>query len=533
VIFLLYDYLKKIDFGYKIIILFSFITILTAIIELLFIYISIEIIMKPNESYLLALFSKSYYFAMLMLFLLGLTAYLFGIYNNFLIETIIARSSQFAANKLLKKYYDTSYVKILKYDPATLTRIITFDLARISVNFIGGFMNLISRVVTVCVVFFFIGMQSYMTLLVVVICSFVICILNNYFFQIKIINAAEKTSSASEATITYVTQITNAFKEILLNRLSNESIKSIINQIKKQTFNQKRLSQISVTSRLSIQYFSILIVASIIVFLNHQNLWNSDTRDIILQTLAILGLKAAPAVNQGVQNFNKIYGGSVYTKSYLKVISDLEEKRTNKYIDNIKLKGKFLYLEVGKIHSGMGLNIVKDIKLSPGKLNYIVGKSGSGKTTLIDSIGGLWGTYEGSKLGIIHYKSQNVFIGQKLLDNLCLGYKNRSLNKYQLEAIHELNLGYIFNSENINNRTLSGGEKQRIAIIDSLHKDANIFCFDEITSGLDHEMATKLINILRKISKKSLLIIITHSEELITKKDNILYVNKGTISDER
>ena len=57
---------------------------------------------------------------------------------------------------------------------------------------------------------------------------------------------------------------------------------------------------------------------------------------------------------------------------------------------------------------------------------------------------------------------------------------------------------------------LSGGQQQRVAIARALVKDAKIIIADEPTGNLDQENTVEVMNILKKISKTTLVLLVTH-----------------------
>ena len=58
---------------------------------------------------------------------------------------------------------------------------------------------------------------------------------------------------------------------------------------------------------------------------------------------------------------------------------------------------------------------------------------------------------------------------------------------------------------------VSGGQLQRIGIARSLYKQSEIYIFDESTSALDDQAEKKMINLIKKISKKKPVIIVSHN----------------------
>ena len=69
---------------------------------------------------------------------------------------------------------------------------------------------------------------------------------------------------------------------------------------------------------------------------------------------------------------------------------------------------------------------------------------------------------------------------------------------------------------------MSGGQLQRIGIARALYKDAKVLFLDEVTSSLDEETEKKIFELIKKLSSKVTIIMITHKKKLADKCDNII-----------
>ncbi len=167
----------------------------------------------------------------------------------------------------------------------------------------------------------------------------------------------------------------------------------------------------------------------------------------------------------------------------------------------------------------------------------ILGPSGSGKTTLLNIIGGLdkydagdlvinekstkkfkdkdWDSYRNHRVGFV-FQSYNLIPHQTVLQNVCLaltlsGISKRESIKRAKKALHDVGLG-----EHIDKRPnqLSGGQMQRVAIARALVNDPDILLADEPTGALDSETSIQIMNLLKKIAKNRLVVMVTHNPEL-------------------
>ena len=78
-------------------------------------------------------------------------------------------------------------------------------------------------------------------------------------------------------------------------------------------------------------------------------------------------------------------------------------------------------------------------------------------------------------------------------------------------------------------RNLSGGQKQRIAIARLIYKDSKIVILDEPTSSLDQISSELMMKMLNEIKKDKLILIISHSQEILNKCDEILTIENYKI----
>ena len=194
--------------------------------------------------------------------------------------------------------------------------------------------------------------------------------------------------------------------------------------------------------------------------------------------------------------------------------------------------------------------ILKDISLCIDKKDFIsvVGPSGSGKSTFLKLCSNLISPSSGniffegknfldySPIDLrknINYCFQNPYLfSQNVMDNMEFVYNIRNL-KPDLKRINSLfkdfhmSLDYL--KKNVQN--LSGGEKQRIAIIRSLLFLPKILLLDEITSALDEDNAIIVEDVISKINKEGTTILwITHNPDHIKRYANkVLKIENGKI----
>ena len=167
----------------------------------------------------------------------------------------------------------------------------------------------------------------------------------------------------------------------------------------------------------------------------------------------------------------------------------------------------------------------------------ILGPSGCGKTTLLNIIGGLdqytsgdlviggvstkkyndadWDAYRNHSIGFV-FQSYNLIPHQTVLANvelaLTLSGISPSVRRARaIRALRDVGLGSQINKKP---SQLSGGQMQRVAIARALVNDPDIILADEPTGALDTATSVQIMEILKKISRRKLIIMVTHNPEL-------------------
>ncbi|HHX79632.1 MAG TPA: ABC transporter ATP-binding protein/permease [Acholeplasmataceae bacterium] len=205
------------------------------------------------------------------------------------------------------------------------------------------------------------------------------------------------------------------------------------------------------------------------------------------------------------------------------------------------------------------IHVINDTSLKFPKTGLVclLGPSGSGKTTLLNVLGGLDKVDSGEIVFkdyvLKHYRAQNwdmirnryfgyVFQNYVLLPDLTV-YQNLEfvLNMLNLPKDEiDMRIDYALAAvgmENYKKRKptqLSGGQQQRIAIARALVKSPEVVIADEPTGNLDEKNTTQIMNIIKKISRECLVILVTHERRLAEFYGDFIYeLSDGKIVQER
>ena len=216
-------------------------------------------------------------------------------------------------------------------------------------------------------------------------------------------------------------------------------------------------------------------------------------------------------------------------------------------------------LEVHHLGKSFGSHeILRDIDFSvrPGDVTCIIGPSGSGKSTLlrcmnlleVPSSGEI--SYHGadimdkhmnvpeyrSRVGMV-FQSFNLFNNMTVLKNCTVGQEKvlkKSKEEAEKNALMYLEKVGMAPYINAKPKQLSGGQKQRVAIARALAMEPEILLFDEPTSALDPQMVGEVLEVMRKLAKDGLtMIIVTH--EMAFARDvskHVIFMGDGVIVEE-
>ena len=181
------------------------------------------------------------------------------------------------------------------------------------------------------------------------------------------------------------------------------------------------------------------------------------------------------------------------------------------------------------------------LTLNPGEFTLLTGPSGSGKSTLLKIIASLLNPTGGS----IYFKGEDIsrikpevyrqrvsycfqtpsLFGETVLDNLALPYQIRQ--KKVDEALLRAWLKRVHLSEDMltkNIQELSGGEKQRVALLRNLQFLPDVLVLDEITSALDVDNKENINSIIASQTEQKQLAVlwVSHDQNEIRHAKNVI-----------
>jgi len=180
-----------------------------------------------------------------------------------------------------------------------------------------------------------------------------------------------------------------------------------------------------------------------------------------------------------------------------------------------------------------------DLKLHKGEILAIVGPSGCGKSTILNIISGLLEPTKGEvvvkgKAGYM-FQKDNLFEWRTIYQNITLGLEIKKIKDKKIyQRIDELLKKYgLWEFKNSYPNELSGGMRQRVALIRTLVLNPNILLLDESFSALDYQTRLLVNEDVYKIIKEEnkSTIMVTHDiSEAIAMADRIILLSKRPAS---
>lgn len=187
-----------------------------------------------------------------------------------------------------------------------------------------------------------------------------------------------------------------------------------------------------------------------------------------------------------------------------------------------------------------------NISFNRNELTVITGPSGAGKSTLLNLIGGLdYPTggqllydgndvsgdlceYRAKSVGVV-FQDYNLISGLSVVENAELAAMISGKKTSSNEVENELSrMGLQYGAQKA--ETLSGGEKQRVALLRSKWKDADVLLADEPTGNLDSENAEIVFEMLLALKHDRHVIVVTHNQELTEKyADRVIELKDGQV----
>lgn len=206
----------------------------------------------------------------------------------------------------------------------------------------------------------------------------------------------------------------------------------------------------------------------------------------------------------------------------------------------------------GRFHALKGINL----QFEKGEVVVVIGPSGSGKSTMLRCINALEEISSGKLLingkdlrdkstklteirkniGMV-FQHFNLYPNKTVLDNITLAPKKvlkESDEAATKTAEKLLDRVGMLDKKDVYPTTLSGGQQQRVAIARGLAMKPEVLLFDEPTSALDPEMIGDVLEVMKKIARDGMtMIVVTHEMGFAREvADRVIFMADGEVVEE-
>ncbi len=203
----------------------------------------------------------------------------------------------------------------------------------------------------------------------------------------------------------------------------------------------------------------------------------------------------------------------------------------------------------GKFHALKNINLA----IEDGEVVVIIGPSGSGKSTMLRTINGLETITSGELLingtnilsketklteirkniGMV-FQHFNLYPNKTVMENITLApLKVLKQSESEANAMAEQLLKRVgmWDKKDSYPSMLSGGQQQRVAIARGLAMKPDVLLFDEPTSALDPEMIGDVLDVMKKLAKEGMsMIVVTHEMGFAREvADRIIFMAEGEV----
>ena len=474
--------------------------------------------------------------------------------ESFMIPNLNEYIINYIFKNLLKKY-ENSYgdIELGKI----ITRIITIPqyLKAMITEFCIWIFPRVIAIFIINIYFFVLNWKLGLVSLILVIIFFYI----NYYYFIKcsiysnqrhILFEEKNQDTQDKLSNSYSIYSTGSLKKEILNYSNNTKLYT--NKFKENLFCLNKSTII--TSLLIVILFVVLNSFSVYLFMKKEL---SFTNLIAIFITIIYYTPCIITINSTIPDLIQYYGSLMAVDDFIEELYNIDILNKN---NNDKDEKILLNINSGNIvinNLKFGYNINENIfnnfylTIKDNEKVAIVGASGNGKSTLIKLIMGYYKinndmiyingkdinnyTLNDLRKQISYVNQNNKLFNMTIMENI--QYGNNISCEEIINLCREIKVDNIFkNLKNgfdtvagIEGNNLSGGQRQIIHILRCICQKNKIVILDEPTSAIDKKNTINVINAIKKLSKNSTLILITHDESILSIVDRIITLDAGKI----
>ena len=463
------------------------------------------------------------------------------------------------STKLLSKYLKQNYEYFVKNSFSKIQANLTGEINALLNSFFIPAHIILSEVIIFISIFFLLILTNNIqgTLIVLptlIIVGFIVKLVNK---NIKKLGDDRLSNNRDNAKLTHY--ILLGVRDILLMG-KTKKILDYFNKLQLKMGNvEANLNVLKLLPKNLIEVFGLLTFLFLIIYLFNQGEEN-DQIITILTFYFVIAYRILPSINKIFSNYQlvkfaknsvSIIGKDLNLEDKIE-ISEEQDLKFN-FQDNIILSNiNFEYEKNIKVLNNINLEIKKN------EIVGIKGDSGSGKTTLLNIISKLSSPTNGKILidnkilnikkdirryqNLISLISQDTFLIEgSVKENILLGTEKGfdekkfqfSLEFSKVQDFLKLLPEGVDTLIGTNSKSISSGQRQRIAIARQIYSDREILIFDEATNALDERNEKVILENIKVLKPKKTIILVSHNPENLKVCDKIYYLEDGNLVEKK
>lgn len=494
----------------------------------------------------------------MFLILFGVTFLLKNIYlliNDYFVASFSNKLKANLTNRLLDRYLFQDYLFHVNKKYSNFLASLTTEAAFLVNGIINPLIVLFTEILLILLlVFIIIIFQLYKVILV-----FGIFFLMG-FLLIKVIKKfsvlwGKLREQEEKIRLESLNKLLSGIRDVIL-------IGKKKNLLEKFSFSEKNIAKYNIKNNLLLKtpkyVFETMGVFGLVISIIILKKTGSSTFEIltVASFFVATSYRAIPSINKILQCYQTI-------KYYFPVVDLLNNElslsdKVSFSDEKINFKNELRLENISFKYPNTENNVLEDVNLfiKKGSITGIIGTTGSGKSTLIDLISGLI-KYNKGKMYVdgieldtfakirnwqntISYVSQNTYLmDDTIKNNIGFGLVSSEIDKNLInKSIQNSQLDDFINTlpNKINTYvgergvSLSGGQIQRIGIARAIYRNSDFLILDEITSSLDKDTETKIMQKITNNVNNQTILVVTHNSDLLKYCDDVYKIeNKKLI----
>jgi ABC-type multidrug transport system fused ATPase/permease subunit len=477
-----------------------------------------------------------------------------SLYISYVSFNFLAKKNAHLSQKYAELFLAAPFLWIKKQRESEIAFAMTVGLQNLIIGVTGQFMILVSETFFIFIIFIMLVYVNPLTALVSFIFFLSFGLIGYKQIGSHIANLGEKTSENIINGNAQILQLFGLFREIYTNSLSRNFGEIYFKERLGSSITFSRFNWLQLLPKVTVEIAAVVGA----FFIALSSYLTSGTNNLVTDISIFLAATArlAPCSLRLQQAAVSLNSFGAQSSSSLRILKELIEfKRDEEIIFDSKMESESFSIRFDKVSFDYedGIRVLNEInfEVSEGQIVAVIGPSGSGKSTICNLIAGLLQPTVGTvKIGskdarekvtsspalLTIVPQDPILISGNIHENVAL-FETQIDNNRMVKSLAESGCTDFVDALPDKELTkigeqgisLSGGQKQKVAIARALYNDSRIILLDEPTSAQDHESEDLLLKVLEGLREKKTVIFVAHRLSTLRIADHILYIDGGKI----